>query len=216
MSDVALTFPNWLAITLSAIFILANLAGAWLITLTVAPAYTAPTHDRRWIYLSPIFSIGLAAPFLYDPLAYALCVGVLAWLAPAIMIDSATHKLPNLLTVGTSVAAVLGSILLAIYHWDGTIFFSSLLIAAFATIVLVMMYQMGFGLGAGDVKLFPALVMCASSTGTALTFFLALAIFPGFYALALLMLGNDRHKRIAYGPWMALALCLALWINAFI
>ena len=106
-------------------------------------------------------------------------------------IDLRTHRIPNLLTA-------LLAVLLLIDSNPSSIFVA--LPIVFITLAVGYLGK----IGAGDVKLFLALLLTSTSIILSVRYFLGMALVSGILVVASLILWGSRGKMIAFAPALLL------------
>lgn len=163
------------------------------------------TGSRWW---APPLAVTLSVATLLrhgltaDAVVFALVQVLLVWLAA---IDLASHRLPNALTIPSS----LGAIALRALFERGTL--GDALIAgcgALALFALLSVILRG-GIGMGDVKLAG---MLGFVLGSAVVPALVIGVFAGALAAVVLLALRSATlgTRIAYGPYLALGGAIAI------
>ncbi|OKL50009.1 hypothetical protein [Boudabousia marimammalium] len=150
-----------------------------------------------WIVATAVnLSAALALFPLLGPAAFAAAI------------DAQTHYLPNQL-VGLCWLAVAFSFCLSSLVLPVAQIGFAIAVGFFAGALFWLFSYLELGISAGDVKLIPPLIGTAFHNGLLLPYIMILALLPGLYALGVYVMTKDRHQRIAYGPWMVIALPLA-------
>jgi leader peptidase (prepilin peptidase)/N-methyltransferase len=176
--------------------------------MSMATGASGSRPRLAWPWWAPVTGLALAGgTFARDGVsANALCFAVVQILLVALAaVDLATHRLPNVITLPTSLAAI---VLRAAFER------SALEHAVFAGVGALLIFGLlavllRGGLGMGDVKL-------AGMLGFVLAWAAVPALVVGILAgglgsLALLAFGRARWtSAIAYGPYLAFGGALAI------
>lgn len=156
-------------------------------------------------------AVGLLAVWHLGSTPAALGAVILGWLLlPAAMIDAQTHLLPDSLTLATLWAGLLVS--LGHAYGLSPVTPAAAIGGAALGYAALWVLERGFylitgrrGMGHGDFKLTAALCAWLGASGLPLILFLAACL--GLAASGALALSGrmDSARRIAFGPWLALA-----------
>ena len=133
---------------------------------------------------------GFAAALL--PVAYL--AAVTPWL---VLIDHREHRLPNALVV----PAIAAGLVACAAQWLTATPPATPLIAGAAYAAFLLVLNLTGGMGMGDVKLGGALGLAAWTPAVAVVGPMAAFLAGGVVALALL-LGGQRGRQIAFGPYL--------------
>lgn len=170
-----------------------------------------PSGSRPWLAWprwAPVTGLALAgATFARDGVgADALCFALVQVLLVALAaVDLATHRLPNVITLPTSLAAILLRAAFARSTLGHALIAGVVALLVFGLLALLLRG----GLGMGDVKLAGMLGFVLGPT--ALPALVAGIFAGGVGSLVLLALGRARwSSAIAYGPYLAFGGALAI------
>ncbi|OKL47677.1 hypothetical protein BSR28_04090 [Boudabousia liubingyangii] len=177
-----------------------------------SPKYASFTIRDQLVYVFIVLI--LLGFFLWHFRVGAFLIPALPPTALAITIDQRVHLLPNRLVLA-SVVLHLGA--LAVFQagipnpqqkthsWT----FLALVLAITLVVLGILLFV---GIGMGDLKFAPALVLWAAATDTLPQYLFILAILPALYLIFRRIAGH-KDKYVAYGPWLYISLPLALSLS---
>ena len=163
------------------------------------------------LFLASYVNVGLS-----QELISLLILGALTF--PMIVIDIKYQKLPNQLTglLWLLVSATLLVESIVNSSFDGLVTALIQALAVAAIFIAIYIVTRGRGIGMGDIKLAPGLVLVTSQlgVGTTVVAFILTFLIAGILALVLLAFKKvTRKTRIAFGPFLIMGAWLSIFLS---